>query len=112
MILNHIPQRPGSVIIPRPVLDPELLTCRDLHVIDIAVIPEMLEDRVGKPQYHDVLGGLFAEEMVDAKCALFVKGIAHCCIEMPCRLQVGSERLFYDHARPAPVGGGGQTGAL
>ena len=39
----------------------------DLHVVDVAVVPDRLEDRVGEPEHEDVLHRLLAQVMVDAE---------------------------------------------
>ena len=45
---------------------------RDLHVVDVAAVPDRLEDSVGEAERHDVLHGLFAEIVIDAVDLLFV----------------------------------------
>ncbi len=37
----------------------------NLHVIDVAAVPDGLEDSVGKAERHDVLHGLFAQIVVN-----------------------------------------------
>ena len=71
MILHHIPQRAALVVIPRPIIRVHRLGDGDLHVIDIFVIPDRLEDRIGEAHHHQVLDGFFAEIMVDAVNLLF-----------------------------------------
>ena len=74
-------------------------------MIDVARVPERLENRVGKPQHQDVLRGFLAEEMIDPVGLLFGEGIAHDAIELARRGEIGAERFFDDDARPASFAG-------
>jgi hypothetical protein len=50
MILHHVAQRPRAFVIPGPSLDSERFRRRDLDMIDVAAIPDRLEDRVCESQ--------------------------------------------------------------
>ena len=65
MILDHIPHRPGSIIIFPSILHPQSLSSADLDGIDIIMIPQWLENTVREAQYQDILHGLFPQIMVD-----------------------------------------------
>jgi len=43
-------------------------------MIDIAAIPDRLEDRVGEAEEQDILGGFLAQVMVNPVHLLLVKG--------------------------------------
>ena len=57
---------PGRVVVAAAPLHAELLGHRDLHVVDVAPVPDRLEDAVGEAEDQDVLDRLLAEVVVDA----------------------------------------------
>ena len=66
VVLDHIAQCPGMIVIPAPVFHSHLLGHRDLHVVDIAPVPDRLEQGIGEAECQDVLHGFLAQVMVDA----------------------------------------------
>ena len=77
MILDHVAQRTGRLVVARAIFDAERLAGENLDVIDVAAVPDRLEDRVGETQHHDVLRGLLAEEVVDAVDGGLFEGVRH-----------------------------------
>ena len=106
MVLHNVAQRPDRVVEAAAVLDPEVLCHGDLHAGDPVAIPQWLKDRVGEPQEHDVHGGFFAEEVVDAKDLPLVQMLSQLVIQGAGRVQVVAEGLLDHHP-----GAGGQVGA-
>src|ERR1051325_3632448 len=66
MIRHHVAQRAGGVIIAAAVLDADRFRGRDLNMVNVAAVPDRLEDAVAEPENHDVLDRLLAKVMVDA----------------------------------------------
>ena len=56
---------PGAFVISGARFHPERFRRGDLDMIDVAAIPDRLENRVREPQNQNVLRGLFAEKMID-----------------------------------------------
>ena len=56
---------PGLVVVAAALLDADGLGHGDLHVVDVAPIPDGLEDAVGEPERHQVLDGLLPEVVID-----------------------------------------------
>ena len=113
MILHHVAQRTGRVVIHRTRTDALALGDGNLHVIDIARAPHALEDRVGEAQHKKILYGLLAQVMVDAKDLRFVEVMPQHVLDFERALEVAADR-FLDHD-PREVGGprlGDQTGAV
>ena len=79
--------------------EPLFLGHGDLHVVDVLVVPQRLENAVGKPQHQQVLHGLLAQIMVDAVGLMFVEARAHGGVHRPGTFQVAADRLLDDHAR-------------
>ncbi|MNO93601.1 hypothetical protein D3C76_852040 [compost metagenome] len=66
MIGDHVAQGPGVVIERTAGFDADGLGGGDLHVVDVVVVPERLEQAVGEAADQNVLHRLFAQVMVDA----------------------------------------------
>ena len=67
MVLHHVADDAGAVVVASAVLDVDLLRDRDLDIVDVVAIPYRLEDRVGESKDEQVLYCLFAEVVVDSK---------------------------------------------
>ena len=98
MILKHIAHDTRFFVVTAAVFHADAFGRGDLHVIDVTAVPNRLEDGVGEAEHHDVLHGLFAEIVVDAVHLVFIEHLMHPAVKLPRGLQVGSERLFNDHA--------------
>src|SRR5258708_37371887 len=75
----------------------------NLYVIDIATVPDGLEDSVGKAERHDVLNRFFAQIMIDAVNLFFVGDFEQLLIKDLGRLKVVTEGIFDDHSAPMVV---------
>ncbi len=73
----------------------------DLHVVDVAAVPDRLEDGVGEAEEQDILGSLLAQVMVDAVDLALVEDVVHRPVELLGRGQVAAEGLLDDDAPPA-----------
>ena len=67
VVLHHVAQRAGLVVIGHAVFEADGLRDGDLHVVDMGGVPQRLVERVGKAQRHQVLHRLLAEIVVDAE---------------------------------------------
>ena len=100
VILHHIPQCTGLLVVAATSLDADSLGNRHLDVVHVAPVPDRLEDPVSKAEYEDVLHGLFAEIVVDAEDVPLAKHQADIAVELPGGVQVTPVRLL-DH-QPLP----------
>ena len=94
MVLDHVTQRTGLVIIVRAALKAEILGHCDLDMVNIIARPEGLEQHVGKPQDHQVLHRLLAEVMVDAKDLALSEHSPDTVIDFAGGFEVSADRLF------------------
>jgi hypothetical protein len=101
VILDDVADRPDLVVEATAPLHAELLGHRDLHVVDVVSIPDRLEERVGEAKDHEVLHGLLAEVVVDAKDVFLGEDLAQRLVERPGRSEIPAEGLLEDDARPA-----------
>ncbi len=67
MVLDHVDEGTGFVVVAGPALDAEGLVEGDLDSCDVLVGPDRLEDAVGEADAEDVLGRLLVQEVVDAE---------------------------------------------
>ena len=102
------------------MLDAVLFGDGHLHVVDVAAVPDRLEDAVGEPERQDVLDGLLPEVVIDAvDLRLAQAGGRQLGVERARALEVVAERLLDDRrgASPRPRASGrprrgaGATGA-
>ena len=77
MVLEHIPQHTGAVVVAAPVPDVHGLGNRDLDVIHVAPVPDGLEHRIGEAEEQDVLRCFFAQVVVDAVDLAFIEHGMH-----------------------------------
>ena len=75
MVLKHVAHHAGFFVIAAAILDADVLRRSDLHVVDVAPVPNRLKHRVGETEHHDVLHGLFAEIVIDSVDLLFVQAL-------------------------------------
>jgi hypothetical protein len=105
MVLHHVAERAGVIIVRPAAFDAERLAGGDLHVIDVTMIPERLEDAIGEAQDHDVLRGFLAEEVINAEGVFFREGIRDDGVELRSGGEVVAEGFLDDD--PGPAAGGG-----
>jgi hypothetical protein len=79
VILNHVADHTGALVVGATALDANGLRVGDLNVIDVLAIPDGLKDAIGKSKDHQVLNRLLAEIVVDSIDLIFVKGISQFC---------------------------------
>ena len=100
VIRHHVAQRTGCVVIAAAMFDADGFRHRDLHVIDVAAIPDGLENAVGEAESQNVLDGLFAQVMIDAINLVFVRNLQQLLVQRLGGFEIVAERLFDDDATP------------
>ena len=93
--------RPGLLVERATRLDPERLGHRDLDVVDVAPIPERLEDPVAEPEDEQVADGLLAQVVVDPVDLLLAEDLEDLAVEPDRRVEVAAEGLLDDDPSPA-----------
>ncbi len=73
----------------------------NLHVIDVAPVPDRFENSVGEAEGQNVLDRFFAQVVIDAVNLLFVHHLQQLLIQRSRRIQVAAKGLFDNH--PAPL---------
>src|SRR5947208_2465468 len=101
MVLHHIAQGTGLLIITAALAYPEDFADRNLDVIDRIPVPEPFKNGIGEAEHQDVLHRLFAKVMVDPKNLLLVGVTRQFRIELAGRVQIVTKWLFDHNALPA-----------
>ena len=99
VVLHHVAERAGLVVIIAAAFDADLFGHRDLHVIDGLARPDRLHQHVGEAEHEQVLHRLLAEIVVDAENPLFVEDGADAVIDLARGSEIAADRLFEDDAR-------------
>ena len=102
---------PGLLVERAAALDPDRLGDGDLHVVDVAPVPDRLEDRVGEAQGEDVLHRLLAEVVVDPEHLVLREVGVHELVERHRGGAVVAERLLDDDPAEAAFGLGPEPAA-
>ena len=99
VVLHHVAQRAGAVVVAAAAADAERLRRGDLHVVDGVGVPERLEERVGEAGDQEVLDALLAEVVVDPEDLVLLEHGADRVVDLAGRGQVVAERLLEHQAR-------------
>ena len=98
MVLHHVADRAGLVVIVAASLDAERLGHRDLHMVDVRAVPQRLEQNIGEAQGHQVLHRFLAEVVVDPEDAALGKHRADLVVDDGGARAVPADRLLHDDA--------------
>ena len=107
VVLDHVPGRADAVVVAGPAADADVLGHGDLHVVDVAAVPDRLVQRVGEAQRQDVLDRLLAQVVVDAEHRLGREHRVQDGVQLAGALQVVAERLLDHHPAPRAAAGPG-----
>ena len=99
MVLHHVAQRAGLLVVAGARADAFLLGHGDLHVVDVLLVEQRLEDAVGEPEHQDVLDGLLAEIVIDAVDLALVEHLRDRVVDRARAVQVAADRLLDDEPR-------------
>ena len=103
VVLEDVARGAGLLVERAAVLDADRLGHGDLDVVDVAPVPERLEDAVAEPEDQQVPDRLLAEVVVDAIDLRLAEDLADLAVEPLRRLEVVTERLLDDDPPPAAV---------
>ena len=109
MVLNDVSDRPGLVVELAAALNPETFGHGDLDAVDVVAVPDRLEERVREPEEEQVLDGLLAQVVVDAKDRGLREDPVERGVQGSRARQVVPERLLDHDASALRAPGPGQT---
>ena len=103
MILHHVAQRAGVVVIAAAMLDAHRFGDGDGHIINVAPVPDRLEERIGKTEGQNVLHRLLAQIMIDAENLGFLEAGGENGVQGARRFQIVADRLLDHDPRPFAI---------
>ena len=112
MVLHHVAQRTGFLVITATVADADFFADGELDGIHRFAVPEALENGIGKAEHQNVLHGFLAQIMVDAEHLRLVRVTRQLFVERPRRFEVMAERFFHHQTLPAGAFALEQTGTM
>ncbi|KPY81685.1 Uncharacterized protein ALO94_05590 [Pseudomonas syringae pv. spinaceae] len=110
VIGHHVAQCTGVLVKTATGLDTHGFRGGDLHVVDVVVVTERLEQAIGETADQNVLHRLLAQVMVDPVDLFFAHDLEQAAIERHCTGQIGAERLFDNYPAEPVIGFLQQTG--
>src|SRR5437867_12863729 len=100
---DHVPQRSILLVVAAPSLHPYRLRQGDLYVVDVAPVPDGLEDPVAEAKNQNILDRLLSQIVIDPVDLLLIQAVPQLGVEALRRLQVAAKRFFHDHPAPAAM---------
>jgi hypothetical protein len=73
VILHHIPERAGTLIERPSAFDADRFGDSELHMINIAPVPDRLENCISETEHQKVLRSLFTEIMINSVNLMFLQ---------------------------------------
>ena len=77
MVLDHVAQRAGALVVRGTTLDADSLGGGNLNVVDVPPIPDRLVHAVAESEDQQVLYGLLPQIVIDPEDLLFVEVLVH-----------------------------------
>ena len=109
MVLDDVTRRADTVVIAGTTRHADILGMRDLHVVDVIVVPDRLIHRVRETKRQNILHRLLTEIMIDTEHAGRVEHLGNHTVEFLGAGQIVAKRLFDDHTTPSTLVGLRQT---
>src|SRR5688572_4236409 len=101
MILDHVTHRTNFFIKRPSALHTELFSHGDLHTANVGAVPNGFKKRISKARIQNVLNGLLAEKVIDAKNVPLAEVLMESPIQRSRRFQVAAKWFFHHDARIA-----------
>ena len=101
MVLEDVAAGAGLLVERAARLDPDRLRDGDLDMVDVAPVPERLEDAVAEPEDQQVPDRLLAEVVVDPVDLRLAEDLEDLAVQPDGRVEVAAERLLDDDPAPA-----------
>src|SRR5665213_2985866 len=101
MVLDHVPESARLLVIGATAFHPDGLGGGDLNMLDVAPVPERLEDSIAEAEREDVLDRFLAEVVIDAVDPALFKNFLQSPVQLDGAREIPAERFFDDDAPPA-----------
>lgn len=67
MVLEHVTQRAGGVVVTGAALEGQGFLPNDVYPLDVSGVPDWFEDAIGEAQPKQIQDALHGQEVVDAE---------------------------------------------
>lgn len=95
MVLQHVTERTGFVVVVGTSGNARLFRHGNLHVIDVIAVPERLDERVGEAEHQEILDRFLAQIMINPVNLFLVEGVVQQPVQLPGAVDVFAEGLFH-----------------
>src|SRR5205085_1657430 len=80
-----------------------ILGDRDLHMVNIAPVPDWLENAVPEPEHENVLHRFFSKVVINRIDLRFTENFGDVCAKCAGRIEIAAEWLLNDDAPPMAI---------
>ena len=101
MILKHVAQHTGFLIISRTGADSQLFGGNNADISNMMPVPERFKNGVGKPEDKRVLNGFFSKVMINAENLIFPEVLVQNRIQFKGCFKITAERFLNNNPGPA-----------
>jgi hypothetical protein len=98
VVLHHVSQRASLFVVAGTRANPFFLGDRNLHVIDVTLVHQRLEDAVREAKHQHVLNRFLTEVVIDAVNLLLVEHFRDRVVDDTRALEVAADRFLDDDA--------------
>src|SRR5579871_5062820 len=103
MVRDHVAQSARLFIVKATLFDTNSFSHRDLNVINIAPVPDWLENAVPETKHHDVLDCFLAQVMIDAIDLPFVQRLRNFTVQSFGGVEIAPEGFLDDDPPPLAI---------
>ena len=100
MVLHHVTERTGLVVIASPLADTDRFADADFDRFDVVTVPQGLPNGVGETEREQVLNRFLAQIVIDSIDLILAQVLAQHEIEPLRGAQVGPKWFFDDDPPP------------
>ncbi len=103
MVRHHVAQGARPIVVAAAFLHAYGFGDRNLYVVNVAAIPDRLENPVRETERQDVLNRFFSEVVIDAVNLAFRGNFQKLLVQSLGGIQIVAKRFFDNHAPPVSV---------
>src|ERR1700675_1567249 len=100
---HHVAEGARSVVVAAAFLDAHGFGDRNLDVVDVAAIPDRLEDSVRETERQNILDRFFSQVVIDAVDLAFRSDFRKVLVQNLGGIEIVAKRFFDNHAPPVVV---------
>ncbi|MMZ60165.1 hypothetical protein D1872_222400 [compost metagenome] len=94
MVLSHIPQGAGMIVVTSAFLHPYRFTKRNLHIGNMLIIPQWFKEGIRKANHLNILYHFLAKIVINPINFFFGKYFSYFNVQFLCRFEVITEWLL------------------